>query len=175
MPRLRFGLCLRLVRRNFYTILINVLFFFYSRRRHTRWQRDWSSDVCSSDLRSLEQLKAMVEIIETRQAGIELAIEASKQVEQSIADGIFLDGAEKVDKFETDLKEFKEVVLTKITQAEEGKAKLTDVLKGIDEQALQINQTISDLLVFIDNDLMPTYNEEMSTARNAIHTADEDR
>src|SRR5438067_3604555 len=27
-----------------------VLFFFSSRRRHTRSKRDWSSDVCSSDL-----------------------------------------------------------------------------------------------------------------------------
>src|SRR5215813_10986711 len=27
-----------------------VLFFFSSRRRHTRCGRDWSSDVCSSDL-----------------------------------------------------------------------------------------------------------------------------
>src|SRR5439155_24291683 len=27
------------------------IFFFSSRRRHTRWPRDWSSDVCSSDLR----------------------------------------------------------------------------------------------------------------------------
>ena len=27
-----------------------VLFFFSSRRRHTRYWRDWSSDVCSSDL-----------------------------------------------------------------------------------------------------------------------------
>src|SRR5690625_5863720 len=27
-------------------------FFFSSRRRHTRWPRDWSSDVCSSDLGS---------------------------------------------------------------------------------------------------------------------------
>src|SRR5699024_12109777 len=26
-------------------------FFFSSRRRHTRSKRDWSSDVCSSDLR----------------------------------------------------------------------------------------------------------------------------
>src|SRR3712207_8582135 len=26
-------------------------FFFSSRRRHTRYWRDWSSDVCSSDLR----------------------------------------------------------------------------------------------------------------------------
>src|SRR5687768_17684969 len=28
----------------------NFLFFFSSRRRHTRCSRDWSSDVCSSDL-----------------------------------------------------------------------------------------------------------------------------
>src|SRR5690625_7090431 len=27
-----------------------MLFFLSSRRRHTRWPRDWSSDVCSSDL-----------------------------------------------------------------------------------------------------------------------------
>src|SRR5204862_5995100 len=29
-----------------------TLFFFSSRRRHTRSLRDWSSDVCSSDLRT---------------------------------------------------------------------------------------------------------------------------
>src|SRR5256886_4131774 len=30
-----------------------VFFFFSSRRRHTRFDCDWSSDVCSSDLRDL--------------------------------------------------------------------------------------------------------------------------
>src|SRR5690606_40279911 len=37
-----------------------VLFFFFSsRRRHTRFSRDWSSDVCSSDLgQALVQLRA---------------------------------------------------------------------------------------------------------------------
>src|SRR2546426_7904542 len=30
--------------------LCHVFFFFSSRRRHTRLQGDWSSDVCSSDL-----------------------------------------------------------------------------------------------------------------------------
>src|SRR5207249_2394807 len=30
-----------------------LVFFFSSRRRHTRSKRDWSSDVCSSDLRSV--------------------------------------------------------------------------------------------------------------------------
>src|SRR5690606_40316591 len=28
-----------------------LFFFFSSRRRHTRFSRDWSSDVCSSDLK----------------------------------------------------------------------------------------------------------------------------
>src|SRR3712207_7048048 len=32
--------------------MIIVFFFFSSRRRHTRYWRDWSSDVCSSDLRT---------------------------------------------------------------------------------------------------------------------------
>src|SRR6266513_816389 len=31
---------------------MNCFFFFSSRRRHTRSKRDWSSDVCSSDLKS---------------------------------------------------------------------------------------------------------------------------
>src|SRR5215510_10276289 len=37
----------------FYVFIGNVIcrsFFFSSRRRHTRWPRDWGSDVCSSDL-----------------------------------------------------------------------------------------------------------------------------
>src|SRR3989454_8803762 len=32
------------------TFCYDVFFFFSSRRRHTRLQGDWSSDVCSSDL-----------------------------------------------------------------------------------------------------------------------------
>src|SRR6266550_1650880 len=32
------------------------VFFFSSRRRHTRCSRDWSSDVCSSDLAVLQKL-----------------------------------------------------------------------------------------------------------------------
>src|SRR5947209_12488171 len=36
-----------------YDSLVRLCFFFFfsSRRRHTRYWRDWSSDVCSSDLK----------------------------------------------------------------------------------------------------------------------------
>src|SRR3989442_12267186 len=35
---------------------LGLVFFFSSRRRHTRCGRDWSSDVCSSDLEAVEPL-----------------------------------------------------------------------------------------------------------------------
>src|SRR6266508_1362651 len=38
----------------FYPLILFYFFFFFSsRRRHTSWPRDWSSDVCSSDLAGL--------------------------------------------------------------------------------------------------------------------------
>src|SRR3989475_9616086 len=40
---------------------MNVFFFFSSRRRHTRFDCDWSSDVCSSDL-LLDTLRDLVHI-----------------------------------------------------------------------------------------------------------------
>src|SRR5205085_7711562 len=37
-------------------LLVWLFFFFSSRRRHTRFDCDWSSDVCSSDLELLPRL-----------------------------------------------------------------------------------------------------------------------
>src|SRR2546430_14410466 len=44
--------------------LFGAFFFFSSRRRHTRFDCDWSSDVCSSDLLPIE--------LRDRPAGAEL-------------------------------------------------------------------------------------------------------
>src|SRR5690606_33730602 len=41
-------------------------FFFSSRRRHTRFSRDWSSDVCSSDLLTLEVVEGVGQGLLTR-------------------------------------------------------------------------------------------------------------
>src|SRR5690606_40743298 len=47
-------------------VLISYVFFFSSRRRHTRFSRDWSSDVCSSDLRRCEWLQTRRCALESR-------------------------------------------------------------------------------------------------------------
>src|SRR5260370_4895289 len=38
-------------------LVVWMIFFFSSRRRHTRFKCDWSSDVCSSDLKMNQFLK----------------------------------------------------------------------------------------------------------------------
>src|SRR5688572_22492515 len=40
-----------------------VCFFFSSRRRHTRFDCDWSSDVCSSDLCPRERIGVLIAIV----------------------------------------------------------------------------------------------------------------
>src|SRR5690625_7809884 len=54
------------------------MFFFSSRRRHTRWPRDWSSDVCSSDLELLDAHEAI--------GGLIGAMEQSLFYEQHVQD-----------------------------------------------------------------------------------------
>src|SRR6266513_5489225 len=57
-----------------------MFFFFSSRRRHTRSKRDWSSDVCSSDLRLMIPTKDSLEpddrqLVETIRRGDDSAFE----------------------------------------------------------------------------------------------------
>src|SRR5690554_5663849 len=42
--------------------ITSIIFFFSSRRRHTRCGRDWSSDVCSSDLDLLGDLDLVADL-----------------------------------------------------------------------------------------------------------------
>src|SRR5690606_39874213 len=49
-------------------------FFFSSRRRHTRFSRDWSSDVCSSDLDETGQRPAVALCDVTQQAQVDALV-----------------------------------------------------------------------------------------------------
>src|SRR5206468_33172 len=58
-------------------------FFFSSRRRHTRSDRDWSSDVCSSDLAALGNWGAWVNSYAKAEYGRPLFIGASADLAES--------------------------------------------------------------------------------------------
>src|SRR5690554_7166769 len=55
--------------------MYSFFFFFSSRRRHTRCGRDWSSDVCSSDLHpssSISSRKIWISLVRTRSSSSEV-------------------------------------------------------------------------------------------------------
>src|SRR5690625_7088720 len=56
------------------------MFFYSSRRRHTIWPRDWSSDVCSSDLWGI-----------TREEQDELAMQSHNNMAAAYEAGFFND------------------------------------------------------------------------------------
>src|SRR5205085_8397499 len=53
-----------------WNVLCYVFFFFSSRRRHTRFDCDWSSDVCSSDLASLYIGNVMLLVLNLPMVGL---------------------------------------------------------------------------------------------------------
>src|SRR2546426_12474421 len=73
------------------------LFFFSSRRRHTRLQGDWSSDVCSSDLADpagpFGNRAARVRAADARSAGLEAPPGSSGEAGSSVAPGHAVSGA----------------------------------------------------------------------------------
>src|SRR2546422_2011209 len=60
-------------------------FFFSSRRRHTRCSRDWSSDVCSSDLLPRDQ-------VDLRMADAESVRDNAASPGQEVPDRLLLPG-----------------------------------------------------------------------------------
>src|SRR5437899_10903466 len=56
------------------------IFFFSSRRRHTRCLSDWSSDVCSSDLHNVA-LQEQQQQIAANKASIDAAVERFGQLD----------------------------------------------------------------------------------------------
>src|SRR3712207_458660 len=86
-------------------------FFFSSRRRHTRYWRDWSSDVCSSDLaRALDLVERRVGVAEqvVLEGGVfgeERAAERQGQGEALLPGQLHLERGDRVENALRDLLE----------------------------------------------------------------------
>src|SRR5256886_6098310 len=60
--------------------VLDLCFFFSSRRRHTRFDCDWSSDVCSSDLESKGLRKGLIVNLDSTVSSIRRAVEEAEGV-----------------------------------------------------------------------------------------------
>src|SRR2546429_5199663 len=72
-----------------------VIFFFSSRRRHTRCSRDWSSDVCSSDLFDSQTQTLSREIAKRQRKLQELRTHLEKRRPDSPGKAPTLEGVQK--------------------------------------------------------------------------------
>src|SRR5689334_4252341 len=91
---------------------LSFCFFFASRRRHTRWNCDWSSDVCSSDLSAVDRLPIHVQPRADVEKNLlhflrDCAVRAWTDVQQQIA--IFADDIYQL--MDHELRRFEGVVL----------------------------------------------------------------
>src|SRR5438034_8658099 len=66
-------------------VLLNISFFFSSRRRHTMSLCDWSSDVCSSDLIGYESMSAAGMVVEGGGAAVAAVMGAEQERAQERA------------------------------------------------------------------------------------------
>src|SRR3712207_7961236 len=77
-------------------------FFFSSRRRHTRYWRDWSSDVCSSDLHPVPARDRQVEVdpdVEHHPGGAQLlGVEHAEAIARVVQEAELRSGERRVGK-----------------------------------------------------------------------------
>src|SRR5690348_17723091 len=74
-----------------------AVFFFSSRRRHTRWTGDWSSDVCSSDLGQSEQALGKRVALVTAHRGLLVEDRAQELFHHGVAPRHHLDPGQRVE------------------------------------------------------------------------------
>src|SRR5256884_254307 len=149
-----------------------LIFFFSSRRRHTRCSRDWSSDVCSSDLVFEESLAAphlraartskrgeSKSAVSGRIATLEEVLAATKEylhsvIETQEATNEELQSAnEEILSSNEELQSTNEEVETakeELQSANEELSTVNDELRSRNQEVTQINNDLTNLFASID-------------------------
>src|SRR5947209_13675826 len=100
--------------------------FFSSRRRHTRYWRDWSSDVCSSDLNHLDinSRTALIEALNEYEGAV-ILIAHDRHLLEACVERLWLVTEGTVAAFDGDLDDYRRLVLGNSGGAERQPRRLT--------------------------------------------------
>lgn len=132
-----------------------------------------SGGIGSSSEQTRPELEVLYQAIDSRQNIIRSLMEASEELQQSIDNGLFVDGAGRVGSYEEQLTQFQEEINAAVERAKKGKETAGETLDHIEEQAIRLEKTVAEVDRFIEKDLLPLYRQEMSTAKKALDEADE--
>src|SRR2546430_11152518 len=91
-----FASCLSLFINTMTIALSYIFFFFSSRRRHTRFDCDWSSDVCSSDLLVAARKPHAGPQRERERAGVGADLPAGRQMRPGVPEVFSVEGDQRV-------------------------------------------------------------------------------
>src|SRR5207302_2020823 len=171
---------------------IYIFFFFSSRRRHTRFSRDWSSDVCSSDLNQFrEHLGQELQMVEQRAQGLssQIADEVQQHVnsgaerfqQQALEAGIRLERrseeflrtlqqrlGEEHDAYRHEMQKVHVEVASEATRLHAQTADLAGRVTKLDESARRLESDLDARLVRMSSDIISGARKQLESALNVV-------
>lgn len=118
--------------------------------------------------KTLKLLRDVNQRITEVQDAIASVVDLSERLQKTFDDGIFLDGADRIEGLQADLQAFKGNILKGVDNARDSKKSAGETLVYIEDKSREMDRAISDVLRFIDRDLMPKFEEASSKANNAL-------
>lgn len=118
--------------------------------------------------KTLLALNNMAQRIVDGQNAIQSLIEVNKRLQKSFDEGIFIDGVDRIEDLQKDLKAFKSSVIQSVDQARKSKENIGDILVKIKKKSHEMDNSISELIGFIDKELMPKYEAASDKANKSL-------
>ncbi|KMY51911.1 YhgE/Pip domain-containing protein [Peribacillus loiseleuriae] len=125
-------------------------------------------DVAKNPEKTIKALKNMVQRIESGQNAIQSLVKFNEELQQRVDEGVFLDGVERLERMQKDLQEFKKIILQSVGNTRQSKENIGKTLADIKGKSKKMDDSVTELVRFIDNELMPKYEKALDKANNAI-------
>ncbi|MEK4253337.1 YhgE/Pip domain-containing protein [Ureibacillus sp. FSL K6-2830] len=125
-------------------------------------------DVAKNPEKTIKALKNMTERIDSGQNAIQSLVKFNEGIQQRIDQGVLLDGAERLEQMQKDLQAFKSTILQFVENTRQSKENIGKALTDIKDKSRKMDNSITELIRFIDDELMPKYEKASERANNAI-------
>ncbi|HHY22165.1 MAG TPA: YhgE/Pip domain-containing protein [Bacilli bacterium] len=116
----------------------------------------------------INYLKDTVSRLENGLNAIQKIIQINERLQQAIDEGVLLSGAERIKQLQAELQNFKESIIRSVNQTRESKKNIDQKLNDMNVMASKMDDSITDLIRFLEVDLMEKYEAASEKANNAL-------